>query len=341
MNAHPITLSDKDSVRGKIDLVVDGYDALGLVAGMSGGPGIVSVPNLIYALRDGGYGVLGGLGMTPSGLELYSNEAMMFSVFCHDMAMPLTLKEQQSMLDSIPYPAVRDYFTDFANVWTFPSGDWVNTCSNWPSSDSIPVLKEPINSDIPTLIINNQFDPLATRPQEAAKGLANSQFVEIANTFGHVAIYTGNDCVYKVSNAFMLDPMVKTDAACAEEAQLPEFLRANVITDAGAIKIGDEIKDELGLAERKSYTLVLKAEEKVTIFMEAQDDGFSIDSFLWLIDSDGKAITSNDEITYTDDQTFNSVLKNVTVTTDRTLTVEAATYGDGGSGKFILRVVAS
>jgi hypothetical protein len=89
-------------------------------------------------------------------------------------------------------------------------------CKNWPVEEAAPSVKEPLVSDIPTLVLEGEFDPV-TPPeygQLVASHLTNSYFFEFAGV-GHDVL--SNECARTIAGAFVEDPTQAPEAACLAE----------------------------------------------------------------------------------------------------------------------------
>ena len=96
-------------------------------------------------------------------------------------------------------------------------------CDTWPRADIAADFRDPLQSDIPTLLLSGEFDPV-TPPQYAeqvGEGLSNSRHLIIPG-HGHGVIGAG--CMPTVVAEFIraADPAA-LDVACLEELQPPPF----------------------------------------------------------------------------------------------------------------------
>ena len=100
----------------------------------------------------------------------------------------------------------------------------MDTCALWNVQASPPVENEPVRSDIPTLVLAGEFDPV-TPPSSGmavAANLSNATFVEFP-AVGHGIILEG-DCAKSIINAF-LDGEDAPDTSCiAEEFSSPAWV---------------------------------------------------------------------------------------------------------------------
>ena len=86
-------------------------------------------------------------------------------------------------------------------------------CELWDSVVVDPSFKSPVESDIPTLLLSGEYDPV-TPPDFAEKAmqtLSNSQHL-VAKGQGHIVGTRG--CMPKIVTAFIKDPETELDTAC-------------------------------------------------------------------------------------------------------------------------------
>ena len=91
-------------------------------------------------------------------------------------------------------------------------------CEPWGIAES-PLLAEPVESDLPVLLISGWFDPI-TPPsfaEEAAKHLAAATHI-VSRTRGHgIWVWGYDSCVDRIVADFLAEPGAVLDTACASE----------------------------------------------------------------------------------------------------------------------------
>ena len=98
-----------------------------------------------------------------------------------------------------------------------------DTCDLWESGVADSIEDQPIVSDIPTLVLAGEYDPI-TPPswgQAAASTLSNSYFYEFPGV-GHGAI-DGGDCPVEIGLDFFADPNTEPDSSCIASMSGPDF----------------------------------------------------------------------------------------------------------------------
>jgi pimeloyl-ACP methyl ester carboxylesterase len=110
------------------------------------------------------------------------------------------------------YPILRSYFeadVDFAR----------RACRGW-GGEPDPSDDEPVESDIPVLILAGQFDPVTppTWGKAVAERLENSAFVEFPGQ-GH-GVTLDTPCAFEIMDLFLTSPYAKPDLSCVSEMEV-------------------------------------------------------------------------------------------------------------------------
>lgn len=142
------------------------------------------------------------------------SRGMFFSVVCAEDVPAISLEEAAT--------AAEDTFMGTA---TYEA--WVEACAVWPAGEVDASYRDSVESDVPTLILSGEFDPV-TPPrwgEQAAETLLNSRHVVVPGT-GHGATVVG--CVPKLIEQFIETGTAKDlDTACVEKHERPPFFLSN------------------------------------------------------------------------------------------------------------------
>jgi hypothetical protein len=107
----------------------------------------------------------------------------------------------------------------------FDSSALFDICEFWTEEVPGPVENEPVKSDIPTLILAGEYDPI-TPPdygRQVSADLANSHFLELPGV-GHGVSVSG-ECGNDLVLSFLDDPgSVPASATCVSEMGGPDFV---------------------------------------------------------------------------------------------------------------------
>ena len=124
--------------------------------------------------------------------------------------------------------------------------EWFEACAAWPVGRTSAVETKAVRSDIPTLILAGQFDPI-TPPEygrRIARSLPNATAVTVRG-YGHGTVGLG-PCPVAIAVAFLTSPDRTPDTSCAAEApfrfELPRLARPTpdprpTEADAGAASL--------------------------------------------------------------------------------------------------------
>jgi len=118
-------------------------------------------------------------------------------------------------------------------------------CQNWPVEEAAPWVKEPLVSDIPTLVLSGEFDPV-TPPeygQLVASYLSNSYFFELPG-IGH-DILVASECARSITGSFIADPTQPPDASYIAEMKGVAF---DLPREAGEVVLEPVIYEESGFS---------------------------------------------------------------------------------------------
>jgi len=172
-----------------------------------------TLPLLISEILAGDYDRLGSFFLqSPPGDG--EGKGKRLSVWCaeeHPFNAQALIQEETSK-----YPAIRGLT---------PATYSNEICSTWNVEPEPTTENNPIQSDIPTLILNGQYDNI-TPPswgQALKQNLSNSYHL-IFDGFHHdITTYWDNPCGMQVANAFFNNPMIEPRLSCFEELSSFQF----------------------------------------------------------------------------------------------------------------------
>jgi pimeloyl-ACP methyl ester carboxylesterase len=212
---------DKDPVKLEVtlhsgekkDVLLDGNRLVyALFMGLYQTSLVPSFPRLIYDVRDGSYDMLAGLISQIQGVYADISWGMNYSVECQEAAPFASLDALNTSISQNPeYAALADKGT-------------LQTCQLWKVPVSPAKENEAVTSDIPTLVLSGEFDPI-TPPvygKQAAETLSKSFFFQLPKA-GHGASAT-EDCPRNMAIAFFNNPAQKPDDACLSEMAKTSFV---------------------------------------------------------------------------------------------------------------------
>ncbi|MEM7346152.1 MAG: alpha/beta fold hydrolase, partial [Chloroflexota bacterium] len=156
-------------------------------------------------------------GRFQDGEDLSDSEGMYNSVTCRDeYSFGDYGRAEGRALSALP-PALQD------SLFYGNSGNLFDVCDMWGAGAAAPKENEAVISDIPTLILAGEFDPV-TPPswgRIAAETLSNSYFYELPG-FGH-SLSSDPGCPTTLLTQFFTNPNVAPDSSCINELLPPQY----------------------------------------------------------------------------------------------------------------------
>jgi pimeloyl-ACP methyl ester carboxylesterase len=234
LDAEPgtLTVPDLRGVGKSLDAVIDGPGFVSMtfqamyVKDMLG-----QLPKAIYAAHDGDLTAFSAILF----LQLYQlnsiSEGMFYAVNCNEEFAFDTPQTIQDILAKAPPQLIgfaRNSLIDPVQL---------TVCQSLGAETPDPKENEPVVSDIPTLVMSGEFDPI-TPPEfgkEAAATLSHSYFYEFPGLSHGVS--PSNDCTLGIAKAFFNDPNTAPDTSCI--ASLPEIQFETPDSSTTATDIGD------------------------------------------------------------------------------------------------------
>ncbi len=209
LDAEPVRLSvaTPKNADKTVDVYVSGEDLAAIVyQALYMQEATRLIPYIIDRAERGDYGLLSGLLLPMVMFDDSFADGMYMSVVCAERG------------DSDPGDAVRGELAPrLRRSGLEDARSMLEVCRDWGIELLPREVLEPVQSDLPTLLLSGEFDPI-TPPEfagQVASGLARAQQVTFpGGTHGQAF---GSDCANGVIQAFLDDPVGATDAACSLE----------------------------------------------------------------------------------------------------------------------------
>jgi hypothetical protein len=239
LNETPAAFPVRDLLTGeRYDAVMSGDDLLGVLIHALYQTDVIPVlPRIMYDASEGQYQlvsrILGVLLATQDSMS----DGMRYSLDCSEEVSFTSQEAHQEAVAQFP-----ELDGLFAETSSGPMS--FALCAGWDSGEAGPSENQPVTSEIPTLIMGGQFDPV-TPPdwgRRAAETLPNSFFFEYPGE-GH-GTSPGTGCAAEMMTAFLNDPTTAPDDACMQEMGPPQFIPP---LDAGAIELEPFADDGLNI----------------------------------------------------------------------------------------------
>jgi pimeloyl-ACP methyl ester carboxylesterase len=216
LDARPITLTFEDPWAGQTRTGLATGDTLimGVFNALYRTEGIGSLPGRIAAIADGDHGLL----REELGLEAnaFGSEGAFFRVVCQDDFVwtdPARIRDAAAAMDA---PRIGTPFT----FWAVSN---LAMCAAFGAGRGDPPERDPVVSDIPTLILSGAYDPI-TPPRwgtSVAGNLARATQVVVPGV-GH-GVLGSSTCVDRIANGFLDNPPATVNPACALALPSPIF----------------------------------------------------------------------------------------------------------------------
>jgi len=211
LNEMPASLVVVNSLNGKSYKMLFTGDALfGLVFQLLYQTDILPyLPGLIYDASHGEFDVIGRIYGSLLGLGSISSQGMTFSVQCNEEIPFSSLDQFEDML--ISYPDFAPYLRK-----SIVGEIGYHICTFWDSGQADDRENEPVISEIPSLVLHGEFDPI-TPPawgKHAAETLSHSYYY-LFPAVGHGAGVT--ECGWSMMINFILNPSQPPDDVCLSE----------------------------------------------------------------------------------------------------------------------------
>ncbi|MCC6617073.1 MAG: alpha/beta fold hydrolase [Anaerolineae bacterium] len=239
LNAEPgIVRITHPTTRAEYSVLVDGNQLIGLAFGaLYSREWFQLLPEIIYDVRDGNYRLLGSTLQSILEDQEGFSMGMHFAVQCNEETPFVAPENVAASLEASPI--LGGYFANEPNTGNMI----VSVCHSWTTVMPASEENAPVVSDIPTLVISGEYDPI-TPPswgKMVADSLPNSFYYEIPGA-GHGAS-VGDPCPESLLNAFLNDPTSEPDSSCIADMPTPDFL---IVEDALDLEPFHE--DDLGIS---------------------------------------------------------------------------------------------
>jgi hypothetical protein len=203
LDNEPVTFTVTLNSGEKHEMLLNGDSLMGLVFQSMYATSIIPMlPRLIYDLRDGNTDLAAGL--EGEFLSQYDkiNVGMQHAVQC---------KEELPFATQADIEEALKQHSDYAPLG---SRGIIELCKAWNLSPVDPEENQPISSDVPTLVVSGEFDPVTppTWAEDAAKTLSKSFYFNVPRA-GHGPTIS-EDCPRSILLAFLDNPTQQPDTSC-------------------------------------------------------------------------------------------------------------------------------
>ncbi|MGB0387002.1 MAG: alpha/beta fold hydrolase [Ardenticatenaceae bacterium] len=218
-NEENIEITIADLLNGKMyDTTLAGDDLLGILFQTLYSTEIIpSLPQLITEIEGGDYATLSALLSSFLINGEFFSMGMQYSVQCNEENV--FTDEAEVIAAAEKHPELSPLFVNSINFGP-PA---LEVCDLWGAGSADAVENEAIRSDIPTLILAGEYDPI-TPPawgRQVNSHLSNANMYEFPGT-GH-GVSSSGECAVELVESFLADPEGEPDASCLTTVTSPEF----------------------------------------------------------------------------------------------------------------------
>jgi pimeloyl-ACP methyl ester carboxylesterase len=170
------------------------------------------LPRAIYEAHQGDYKLMTELTGESLWVVGSLSRGMQFSVLCTEDLIGHTPEEKLNARLSVPRQ-----LRSRADPELYIEYGMFGICENWPVEEADPSFKDPLVSDIPTLVLEGDLDPV-TPPeygQLVAGYLSHAYYYEFPGA-GH-GVLAGDDCALRIGSTFVANPSQAPDGSCIAE----------------------------------------------------------------------------------------------------------------------------
>ena len=215
----PVEAPVRDFINGGTwDVLFDGDWLLGTIfQGLYSEQVIPILPQLVEELEAGDTSTLRLLTSNTLANANFISLGMMLSVQCNEEISFTTQADIDAGLQGLD--EIAPIFAGATNVGDF----MLAACDVWQAGSAAPAANQPVESDLPTLVLAGEYDPI-TPPAWGASAsayLSNSTYIEFPG-LGHGTSISGG-CPLDITFAFIDDPTAPVDAGCVESMQPIDF----------------------------------------------------------------------------------------------------------------------
>lgn len=174
------------------------------------------MPKLIDDVENGRTADLGTIISSLLFQQEFVSQGMQLAVQCNE---EISFSQPGEYAPASNYPYLNTLFE--ASGVTGQFGFVI--CDLWQAGTADAIENQPVSSDLPTLILAGEYDPI-TPPswgQDVAQGFSQSYFYEFPG-IGHGASISA-DCPLDITKAFIADPTTEPDASCIATMGGPTF----------------------------------------------------------------------------------------------------------------------
>jgi pimeloyl-ACP methyl ester carboxylesterase len=226
---------------------------------------IPMLPKAIYDVYNGDYELIAQLQGVYLSLYEATSRGMTYSVLCAEDVVGVDVEDFLDNLESLPGPT-----SDSDDPELIRNYGFFALCEEWPVEEVDPAYKQPLVSDIPTLVLQGEFDPVTPLKfaQMVVENLSHSYLYEFPGV-GH-DVTAGTDCSRQMMGDFIENPNQAPETSCL--AQLSTGFNIPYEDPTNAYNL--PIPPDWTVEEKEDYVKLTSPDEKITasVFVQEGED---------------------------------------------------------------------
>ncbi len=202
---------------------------------------IPSLPQIIYDAAEGDFDLIALIQGSLMAQRDVVSLGMQLSVQCNEEYPFSSFEEYEALLAG--YPRLVGFLEN-----ALVGKPFFTICAEWDSGQAESIENEPVVSDVPTLLMTGEYDPI-TPPAwayRAADTLSNSTVLEFPGVGHGASVVAG--CPRDSLLAFFDDPATSPDGACIDEMEVGFVVPSGEAVPVEMEPFSNEAMDITGLA---------------------------------------------------------------------------------------------
>jgi len=174
---------------------------------------ITSIPRLIYELDAGEISNIVRVGTLYESSLTSISLGMHYSVQCQEEFISDTVRDYASVVEDFPH--LQGYLSYPVEGATTVS----QLCALWQAQARDDVANQPVNSDVPALLLSGNFDPITPPPYaDMVDATLDQSYNYVLPHIGH-GVLRSEQCAVQIALAFIDAPLDEPDSRCIAETQ--------------------------------------------------------------------------------------------------------------------------
>ena len=291
LNTQPITVEVTQPFNGQqYPVTLSGIGLInGVIWGLSSSGYIPLLPQAISDISQGDYTSLGYYAALPLATYGDASLGLQASIDCHEQVFATTPEEIEASFAAHPRTQAYGRSAIYGSATTL-----FGICKTWGAAPFEPAENQPLHSELPTLILAGEYDPI-TPPaygRQIAQNLSQSYLVEFPGQSHTPGIDVAPTCALTMTLEFLDNPPSRPNSACLKAMIGVQFITP--LTDSQTIHLESFTDKDYGItgqrpvgwapADYNHFNRLRTVLDPTQLGIQAQD-GITTQAWLsWLVD---------------------------------------------------------